>query len=265
MATNGSLTTSERRKSNANMMTTGIEKRRKKQSPINITNDITEQDSKLKASKLKFSYTVGDLKTIEVTGEGFSCKTDDGCTSELTASHLPDVYKLWEFHAHWGTDKNCGSEHLINGKGFSAELHFVFWNKKYGEFKKCLKKCDGLTVLAVFMQEDSVENENFSPVIDGIHNSLGHLSRVDLEPKFDLLKLLPAKLSYYTYEGSLTSKPFHECVIWTILKHPNTISLDQLELLRQIIPGNCRLQYPLNERRVKRSFKFVKKSQYHVS
>ncbi|VDM92574.1 unnamed protein product, partial [Onchocerca ochengi] len=212
----------------------GIEKGRKKQSPINITNDITEQDSKLKASKLKFSYTIGDLKTIEVTGEGFSCKTDDGCTSELTASHLLDVYKLWEFHAHWGTDKNCGSEHLINGKGFSAE-------------------------------EDSVENENFSPVIDGIRNSLGHLSRVDLEPKFDLLKLLPAKLSYYTYEGSLTSKPFHECVIWTILKHPNTISLDQLELLRQIIPGNCRLQYPLNERRVKRSFKFVKKSQYHVS
>lgn len=50
--------------------------------------------------------------------------------SELTASHLPDVYKLWEFHAHWGTEKNCGSEHLINGKGFSAEVcdHFDMIN-----------------------------------------------------------------------------------------------------------------------------------------
>ncbi|CAG9531411.1 unnamed protein product, partial [Cercopithifilaria johnstoni] len=194
------------------------------------------------------------------TGNGFSCKTDEGCTSELTAPHLPDVYKLWELHAHWGTGKHCGSEHFINGKGFSAELHFVFWNQKYGEFSKCLNKCDGLTVLAIFMQEDSDDNENFSPIIDGLCNSLGCLSSVDLKPKFDPLKLLPAKLSYYTYEGSLTSKPFHECVIWTVLKHPITISLNQLELLRRIVPRNCRFQHPLNGRRVKRSFKFVKKS-----
>uniref|UniRef100_A0A1I7VW63 Alpha-carbonic anhydrase domain-containing protein n=1 Tax=Loa loa TaxID=7209 RepID=A0A1I7VW63_LOALO len=224
MAANGSTKTLKKRKT-----VIGGTKGRKKQSPINITNDITDQDRMLKASKLKFFYTIGDLKTIEVNGEGFSCKTDEGCTSELTASHLPDVYKLWEFHAHWGTEKDCGSEHLINGKGFSAE-------------------------------EDSVDNENFSPIIDGINSSLGHLSRVDLEPEFDPLKLLPVKLSYYAYEGSLTSKPFHECVIWTVLKHPNTISLNQLELLRRIIPRNCRFQHPLNERRVKRSFKFVKKS-----
>ncbi|EJW72715.1 hypothetical protein WUBG_16377, partial [Wuchereria bancrofti] len=57
-----------------------------------------------------------------VTGQGFSCKTDKGCTSDLIASHLPGVYRLWEFHAHWGTEKDYGSEHLINGKGFSAEI-----------------------------------------------------------------------------------------------------------------------------------------------
>ncbi|VDN84083.1 unnamed protein product, partial [Brugia pahangi] len=219
MAANGSTKTLKKRKS----ITDG-NKARKKQSPIDITNEITDQDSMLKASKLQFSYTIGDLKTIEVTGEGFSCKTDNGCTSELTASHLPDVYKLWEFHAHWGTEKDCGSEHLINGKGFSAE-------------------------------EDSVDNENFSPIIDGLNNSLGGLSRVNLEPNFDPLKLLPVKHSYYTYEGSLTTKPFNECVIWTVLKHPNTISFKQLELLRRIVPRNCRFQHPLNERRVKRSFK----------
>ncbi|MCP9265093.1 Carbonic anhydrase [Dirofilaria immitis] len=248
MAAIDSSTTVKKKKSK-----TDGTKGRKKQSPINITNVITNQDSMLKASKLKFSYTIGDLKTIEVTGEGLHAKLMMDALqeigmflfSELTASHLPDVYKLWEFHAHWGTEKDYGSEHLINGKGFSAELHFVFWNKKYGEFNKCLNKYDGLTVLAVFMQEDSIDNENFSPIIDGIRNSLGNLNR---------------KLSYYTYEGSLTSKPFHECVIWTVLKHPNTISSKQLELLRQIVPRNCRLQHPLNERQVKRSFKFVKKS-----
>nr|CTP80741.1 BMA-CAH-4 [Brugia malayi] len=161
MAANGSTKTLKKRKS----ITDG-NKARKKQSPIDITNEITDQDSMLKASKLQFSYTIGDLKTIEVTGEGFSCKTDNGCTSELTASHLPDVYKLWEFHAHWGTEKDCGSEHLINGKGFSAE-------------------------------EDSVDNENFSPIIDRLSSSLACLSRVNLEPNFDPLKLLPGKLQFY--------------------------------------------------------------------
>uniref|UniRef100_A0A0R3RNT3 carbonic anhydrase n=1 Tax=Elaeophora elaphi TaxID=1147741 RepID=A0A0R3RNT3_9BILA len=110
------------------------------------------------------------------------------------------------------------------------------------------------------IQEDSTDNENFSPIIDGICNSLSCLSSVETERKFNPLKLLPAKLSYYTYEGSLTSKPFHECVIWIILKHPNTISSKQLELLRRIVPKNCRFQHPLNGRQVKRSFKFVKKS-----
>ncbi|VDM15185.1 unnamed protein product [Wuchereria bancrofti] len=147
MATNDSTRTLKKRKS----IKDG-NKGRKKQSPIDITNEITDQDGMLKASKLQFSYTIGDLKTIEVTGQGFSCKTDKGCTSDLIASHLPGVYRLWEFHAHWGTEKDYGSEHLINGKGFSAELHFVFWNKKYNEFNNCLNERDGLTVLAIFLQ-----------------------------------------------------------------------------------------------------------------
>ena len=31
-------------------------------------------------------------------------------------------YKLIQFHAHWGKDCNCGSEHIIDGKPYSAEV-----------------------------------------------------------------------------------------------------------------------------------------------
>ncbi|VDK38307.1 unnamed protein product, partial [Gongylonema pulchrum] len=81
-------------------------KERHKQSPINITKGAVDHDSNLKASHLKFSYTMGDIKTVEVI---------------LTAPHLPGTYELWELHAHWGPDKNAGSEHLLEGKAFPAE------------------------------------------------------------------------------------------------------------------------------------------------
>ncbi|VDM97168.1 unnamed protein product [Thelazia callipaeda] len=236
------------------------EKFGQKQSPINISLGITDFDSKLKASKLKFAYTIGDLKTIEKTKNGFSCKTGGECTSELSGSHLPGRYKLWEVHGHWGTEKNSGSEHLLNGKGFSAELHFVFRKMKYGKFDNCFDKRDGLTVLALFMEEDSNDNTDFSPVISGLRKLVKNSNHADLDKEFDLQNLLPKKLSYYSYEGSLTSKPFAECVIWTILKHRITIGTDQLAFLREIIPNNCRSLQPLNKRRVKRSFKLVKKS-----
>lgn len=34
----------------------------------------------------------------------------------------------------------------------SGEVHFVFWNKKYGTVEAAMEKEDGLAVLAVFLK-----------------------------------------------------------------------------------------------------------------
>lgn len=37
---------------------------------------------------------------------------------------LDGKYLLEQFHAHWGGDCSCGSEHTIDGKSYAAEVRF---------------------------------------------------------------------------------------------------------------------------------------------
>ena len=41
---------------------------------------------------------------------------------------LQNEYKIENFHFHWGSDNSCGSEHLLEGKSFAAEVHVVHYN-----------------------------------------------------------------------------------------------------------------------------------------
>lgn len=38
----------------------------------------------------------------------------------------------------------------------------------------------------------------------------------------------PENKEFWTYEGSLTTPPYSECVLWTVFKHPTTISTAQV-------------------------------------
>ena len=38
-----------------------------------------------------------------------------------------DEYELWQFHAHWGSDNSCGSEHTVDGKCFASEVIFFIF------------------------------------------------------------------------------------------------------------------------------------------
>ena len=63
-----------------------------------------------------------------------------------------DVYQLAQFHAHWGGENARGSEHTVDGKSFSAELHLVHYNTKYGDLGNAVDKPDGLAVLGMFIK-----------------------------------------------------------------------------------------------------------------
>ena len=50
-------------------------------------------------------------------------------------------------------------------------------------------------------------------------------------PAFDIQSLLPADLSrYYRYNGSLTTPPCHQTVLWTLFHHAVRISSAQVEV-----------------------------------
>jgi carbonic anhydrase len=65
-----------------------------------------------------------------------------------------------QLHFHWGSVDSIGSEHTVNGKSYAGEMHLVHYNSKYGDFDSALKHSDGLAVLGVFFQVNSI---NYSP------------------------------------------------------------------------------------------------------
>lgn len=62
------------------------------------------------------------------------------------------VYKLQQWHCHWGARDGEGSEHTVDGRAYSGELHLVHWNtSKYNSFPEAAGQADGLAVLGVLL------------------------------------------------------------------------------------------------------------------
>ncbi|CAB3399889.1 unnamed protein product [Caenorhabditis bovis] len=213
-----------------------------RQSPIDIIADHVCHDGETcKPDTLNINYSPGDCCDVIVNEGGFRVNVKKNCNTYLNASHLPGNYQLAQFHAHWGCNASEGSEHLLNGKKLSGEVHFVFWNTNYSSFCEALEKDDGLAVIAVFLKEGKY-NDNYHGLIDAVRKASGNSSPVAIPKDFHLEQLFPAPehRDFVTYLGSLTTPPFNECVIWTIFTEPVEVSFGQLNVLRSIIPSNHR-------------------------
>uniref|UniRef100_A0A1I8AV44 Alpha-carbonic anhydrase domain-containing protein n=1 Tax=Steinernema glaseri TaxID=37863 RepID=A0A1I8AV44_9BILA len=137
-----------------------------RQSPIDIcSQNICYSPQHCKPSEIHIAYSKGDCSELVTNDHGWTVKVKEGCQTTLRAEHLPSEYRLAQFHAHWSRDGSRGSEHLLDGKALSGEMHFVFWNTRYGTFDEALRHGDGLAVLGVFLQEGAA-NAAYQPLLD---------------------------------------------------------------------------------------------------
>ncbi|GMS97197.1 hypothetical protein PENTCL1PPCAC_19372, partial [Pristionchus entomophagus] len=225
----------------------------KRQSPIDIRSEhLCEDADHCQIESVKIDYKIGDCKSVSCSAGGWKVQVGADCHSHFVARHLPASFKLEQFHAHWSEDGTCGSEHTLNGKALSGEVHFVFYNTNYGSFADALPYDDGLAVLGVFMKEGE-QNDAYQPLVDAIRKAAEHGKAEEMPPFFHIRSLLPPldQRDFVTYEGSLTTPPFSEAVIWTVLTHPVEISAEQLNVFRQIVPKNFRDCQDLCERTVR--------------
>ncbi|KAG1654057.1 Carbonic anhydrase 15 [Nymphon striatum] len=127
-------------------------------------------------------------------------------------------YQFLQLHFHWGPTSIVGSEHLID-----FQMHIVHANPDSAD---ALADPNGLAVLGVLFEM------NNAPVAP-----------------FALETLVPKSKALYRYEGSLTTPPCSEAVIWTVFKETLSISEAQLAEFRQLI-DNFGQQMLLNFRPV---------------
>ncbi|XP_030398391.1 carbonic anhydrase 14 isoform X3 [Gopherus evgoodei] len=175
---------------------------------------------------------------------------------------LPQTYAAVQLHFHWGNDQDEGSEHQVNGESCPAELHIVHYNSEsYANITEAKQQADGLAVLGIFIEVGDVAN----PAYDNIFNQLKNIQYAGQNvsiPPFDVHELLPRKLGhYFRYNGSLTTPPCSQNVLWTVFQQRVQISSSQLEGLYSTkaansvpLVDNYRAPQPLNQRVVFSSF-----------
>ncbi len=138
------------------------------------------------------------------------------------------AFDLLQFHFHHP------SEHLLSGRNFDLELHFVH------------KSAQGqLAVLGVFIRP-GLENAALAPIWAAMPREAGEPQQVGAT--IDPAALLPADRKYFRYKGSLTTPPCSEGVLWTVFKDPIEASSDQIRKFAELFPVNARPVQPLNSR-----------------
>ncbi|XP_032095900.1 carbonic anhydrase 9 isoform X3 [Sapajus apella] len=171
-------------------------------------------------------------------------------------------YRALQLHLHWGAAGRPGSEHTVDGHRFPAEIHVVHLSTAFAKVDKALGRPGGLAVLAAFLQEGPEENSAYEQLLSRLKEIAEEGSETQV-PGLDISALLPSDLSrYFRYEGSLTTPPCAQGVIWTVFNHTVRLSAKQLHILSDTLwgPGDSRLQMnfratqPLNGRVIEASF-----------
>ncbi|XP_030320834.1 carbonic anhydrase 14 [Calypte anna] len=141
-----------------------------------------------------------------------------------------------QLHFHWGrngTPGGGGAEHLLDGQRNPAEMHVVHYDsERFPDVAAAQHHPGGLAVLGVLLELGADPH----PAYDRIFSHLGSIRYAGQStpiPSFNIQDLLPSRLDlYYRYNGSLTTPPCSQGVLWTLFKHPVRISPAQLEQLQ---------------------------------
>lgn len=94
---------------------------------------------------------------------------------------------------HWGRDVSSGSEHLVNGKPFAGEIHFVNWNKKkYSKDSEAINSNDhdGLVVLGILVNVGE-HNSEFDKILECLDEIRLKDKVSSLKQSLDVEKLFP--------------------------------------------------------------------------
>jgi len=173
-----------------------------------------------------------------------------------------DVYDFLQFHFHWGSSGDVGSEHEIDGKAYPLEVHLVHINAKYsGDVPSALANADGLAVMGFMFQVTGNDNPALDSTVDAVKDLKGAFdadasvdSSVDLASFIDFVGPM-----YYNYPGGLTTPTCNEVVTWMVFEKAIPVSAKQLKKFRQLsyyddtpMVDNWRPVQPVNNRVVKR-------------
>lgn len=194
------------------------------QSPVNIVK--YKKNKKLKP--IQFNYKEETI-LHSVVNNGHTIQYNFEKGDQLVFEGK--TYDLIQFHFHEP------AEHTIDGVRYPLAIHLVHKTTK-----------NELLVIEILAKEGENSEpfdflESFLPIKKGEEKVV--------DEGFDMSLNLPKIKTYYTYVGSLTTPPCTEGVRWIIFKEPILVSLEQVELLKYLMPiRNYREEKPIHGRKI---------------
>ena len=194
----------------------------KHQSPVDIEEARTES-----LPPIEFAYQPIPL-TVTDTGHSFQVSAPAGSGGFTFGG---DRYDLVQIHFH------RPSEEKVHGHHAAMEAHLVHKNAK-----------GGLAVVAVLIHQGE-PNAFLKPVFDHLP-AKGTKEATVAGATVNPNEFLPAQRGYYTFDGSLTTPPCSEHVLWIVFKSPVSASASQVQQFAARYPNDARPVQPLNDRTV---------------
>ncbi|XP_037716191.1 carbonic anhydrase 6 isoform X1 [Drosophila subpulchrella] len=201
----------------------------KRQSPISLwsCNSITCNVPKLKL--VNYNKILSD--ELSVINNGLTVlmripKTVEGKQPSLCiSSQIGQVFEAQQLHFHWGSERNTGSEHNLDGCFYDGEMHIVHKNCNYKTNQEAALHCNGFAVLALLISH--LENPELqTPAMNEICKRVSKISKMDddypLEEDMALEDVFVGidTHKYFAYQGSLTTPPCAEAAIWFVFQTP---------------------------------------------
>jgi carbonic anhydrase len=189
------------------------------QSPINLTGAV-----KAALGDVGIAY---QQVPLSVWNNSHYIEIEVPAGNKVTVAGVP--YELLQFHFHHP------SEHLLDGKRFDMEAHFVN------------KAADGsICALGVFIKSGAA-NPVLGPVVQAMESEPG-LKKAVAGVTVDPTRLFPSDRSYFRYMGSVTTPPCPETVNWVVFRTPIEASPEQIKRYAAVFPMDARPIQPLNRR-----------------
>lgn len=196
----------------------------KRQSPIDIKG--AKEDSSL--APVQIDYKPSPPKIVD---NGHTIRVNVAPGSSITVNGT--AYTLTQFHFH------RPSEEEIAGKKYAMVIHLV--NERAG----------GAAVIALLVKTGA-QNPTVQKIWDNLPKEKDKENEVT-GVSINAADLLPVDHNYYNFDGSLTTPPCSEGVMWFVMKTPIEMSAAQIAAFAKLYPMNARPIQSTDGREIKES------------